>query len=354
MAQNDLTKYKDSYLSEAKEHVASMNNSLLKLEKKPQKAEHVSAIFREVHTLKSMAATMNYNKTAMLCHAIEDVLDAVKKKKIKPESCFDTLFKCFDTLELSLKEISNNREELDTVTLVEKLRALSTIDEGRRAKDEGRGTREEATEGSGLPSSVVEKIQSIEVKVEKLDLLMNLTEELLINRMRFDRIKEDIPHPELKAAVDTLGRLVTDIQYNVMQARMVPVSFLFNRFPRLIRDLAKSQKKDVNLEVRGTDIELDRGVIDEPGDSLVHLIKNAVDHGLETPDVRTRIGKPPQGTIRLTARRTKGYVVIEVSDDGAGLDIGDIKNTAIKRGVISASATEEEIINSIFFRCKHY
>lgn len=346
MTLNDLSKYKDSYLSEAREHVVSMNSALLKLEKEPQKIELVSVLFRDVHTLKSMAATMNYNNTARLCHAIEDVLDAVKKKRIKTQSCVDTLFRCFDILELSLREISNNREDPDTAALVEKLNSLNAIDE---SKITGKETFDDLENEAGdVKLPVMEKIKTIEVKVEKLDLLMNLTEELLINKMRLDRIKETIRHPELKAAVDIMERQVTEIQYNVMQARMVPVSYIFNRFPRLIRDLAKSQNKDINLELQGTDIELDRGVIDEISESLVHLIKNAIDHGLEIPDTRRKAGKPPHGTIRLVARRNKGLVVIEISDDGAGLNLGDIKNIAMKRGIISEDTTEEEIANSIF------
>jgi len=335
----DLSKYKDTFLSEAKEHVDAMNKALLKLEKHPSKLELVSDIFRETHSLKSMSAAMDYNKTSQLCHAIEDILDMVRKKKVKPDKPIDILFESFDTLEASLKEISENKEELDTDKLVQKLQVLSAGEEGLKAKDQM--LKDE--------SSAVEKVASIEVKVEKLDLLMNLAEELLINKMRLDRIKEELQNPELSAAVDTLGRLVTDIQYNIMQSRLVPIGFVFNRFPRVVRDLAKSQKKDIDLEIEGADIELDRGVIDEIGESLVHLIRNAVDHGIENADAREKTGKPAQGTIRLTAKRTKGLAVIEVSDDGAGLDIADIKSTAIKRGIISPGATEEEIMNSIFF-----
>jgi len=340
MAQDDMTKYKDTFLSEAKEHVASMNTFLLKLEKSPQSIDLVSRIFREIHTLKSMSAAMKYDNLVRACHAIEDILDALKKRKIKTESCIDTLFECFDTMDESLKNISKNREEIDTDNLIQKLQILISGEKELKVADKKEVVKDENAEA--------QKITSIEVKVEKLDLLMNLTEELLINKMRLDRIKEDLRNPELTAAVDILGRLVTDIQYNVMQSRMVPVSFVFNRFPRLVRDLAKSQKKDVNLEMEGTDIELDRGVIDEIGESLIHLIRNAIDHGLETPDVRKKLGKSSQGTIRLTAKRTKGLAVIEVSDDGSGLDIVEIKNKAVRKGIISTDATDNEIMNSIF------
>jgi len=333
----DLSKYKDVFLNEAKEHVSSMEKSLLKLEKKPAKAEFLSTIFREAHTLKSMAATMEYEEMAKLCHAIEDVLDAIKKKKIKPDKCIDILFECVDRLQSSLKEISTDADELDTSALVQKLQTLIT-------------QKEAAEDYVDKPDiSLVTKVESIEVKVERLDLLMNLAEELLINRMTLDSIKEDLQNPELTAAMDTLGRLVSDLQYNVMQSRLVPIGFVFDRFPRMVRDLAKSQKKQVNLELVGSDIELDRAVIDEIGESLVHLLRNAVDHGIDTPELRKKAGKPAQGTITVTAKRTKGFAIIEVADDGQGLNLEEIKKAAAKGQILSPQATTEELVHSIFF-----
>jgi len=284
MAQEDLSKYKDTFLSEAKEHVASMNKALLKLEKDPSKIALVNDIFRAAHTLKSMSAAMGYNKTSAFCHAIEDVLDMLKKKKMRLADCVDILFESFDTLGLTLKELKKDKQEIDTTTLKAKLEKILSADYADKRTAEIAEKPEEAAE---------EKIEAIEVKVEKLDLLMNLAEELLINKMRLDGIKEKLQNPELTAAADALGRIVADIQYNIMQSRMVPIGFVFNRFPRMVRDLAKLQKKDINLEMEGADIELDRGVIDEIGESLVHLIRNAVDHGIETPEVRKKMSKPP-------------------------------------------------------------
>jgi len=334
----DLGKYKDLFLREAKEHVGAMNDALLDLEKNPTELELISRIFREAHTLKSMAATMYYDKIVELCHAMEDVLDAIRKKRIEPGSCVDSLFECFDALDSTLKELENNREELDASNLVDKLRRLALAD----YIDISAMSAEEPT------ASTITKIRSIGVKVERLDLLMNLVEELLINKMRLDRLKEDLQNPELAAAVDTLARLIADVQYNVMQARMVPVGFVFNRFPRMVRDLAKSQEKEVNLQMEGSDIELDRTVIDEIGESLVHLLKNAIDHGIEGPQERKAAGKPAQGLIRLTATRTKNSAVIEVADDGAGVDFEVIRNKAIRGGILSPQASREEVIDSIF------
>jgi len=333
----DLSKYKDTFLSEAKEYISLMEKSLLKLEKKPGKAEFLSAIFRAAHSLKSMAATMDYLQMSKLCHAIEDVLDAIKNKKIQQDKCVDVLFECFDNLQSSLKEIAADAEELDTDQLVQKLQML---------------IKQKEVVTNSIDKSVpaeAAKVGSIEVKVERLDVLMNLAEELLINRMRFDIVKDQLQNPELTAAVDTLGRLVSDLQYNVMQSRLVPIGFVFSRFPRMVRDLAKQQKKEVSLETQGSDIELDRAVIDEIAESMVHLLRNAVDHGMETPEARKKAGKPAGGTIKITAERTKSFAIIKVSDDGQGLDIEDIKNTAIKNKILSPEATTEELIQSIFF-----
>ncbi len=335
----DINKYKDSYLSEARQHVEAMNSALLRLEKSPSRRNFVTDIFRAAHTLKSMASTMNYAQTAKLVHAMENVLEMLKNRKMRLGDCIDTLFASFDTLAQTLKSLKEGKEEIDTTKLVESLGKLTTTK--TRQISEG---RQEAP----FAQAPVEKIESIEVRVERLDLLMNLVEELLINQMRLDRIKEEARNPELSAAVDSLGRLVSEIQYNVMQSRLVPIGFVFNRFPRMLRDLAKQQKKEVNLQIEGGDIELDRSVVDEIGESLVHLIRNAVDHGIESPQERQKAGKNPAATIKLNATQTKSFALIRVSDDGAGLDVEDIRNTAVKQGIISARATKEEVINSIF------
>jgi len=366
-------KYKDIFLSEAKEIIQMMNKTLLNLEKNPAKVELVNDIFRGVHTLKGMADTMDYQETVQLCHSVEDVLDSIKRKGIKLDKNVDILFECFDTLEATLKRLKDDKGETDTTLLVEKLQQrlraakaakVITADTSeaklrkRREKkssssaivEKSEGDKDEiAADSTGLSAaSAVTKITSLEVKVERLDSLMNLAEELLITKMSLDKVKEDLQNPELTAVTDTLGRLIAEMQYSVMQARMVPVGFVFNRFPRMVRDLAKHQGKEVNLEMEGTDIELDRLMIDEIGECLVHLLRNAIDHGLEKPQERRKAGKPPQGTLNLIASRTKNSVIIEISDDGAGLDSEEIKNAAVKRRILQPKASREEVVNSIF------
>ncbi len=347
----EIQKHKESFLSEARSHVKAMNTALVKLEKSPSDPKLLHEIFWAMHTSKSIAAAMGYVQTERLCHAMEDLLDAIKKKRLPLKGAADLLFVCFDHLEANLKALSEGREELVSSVLVERLRAhLETSSSRKRGSNSrpdsrfrgnDRGVEEE-------PPPAIEKIQRIEVNVERLDRMMNVAEELLVARMRLDRIRETLDNPELTAAVEMLGRLVSEMQYYVMQVRLVPVGFLFDRFPRMIRDLAKEQGKEVELLLEGSQIELDRSMIDEIGESLVHLLRNAVDHGLETPDARRKVGKSPSGVLRIAARRTKESVVIEVADDGQGLDLEAIKATALKAGLLAAGAAPEEVMQAIF------
>lgn len=336
----DYSKLKEAYLSEAKALVNTMNQALIGLEKHPSNAKYFQEIFRAIHTLKTLSASMNYHQTMTLCHALEDLLEEIKKSKIKLLDSADLLFSCFDYLHANFESLVKTDQELDSSLHIEQLK---------------NGEMEKNSSGENdnlLKSKVVlineEKLKAIEVKVERLDILMNLAEELLVHKMRFDAIREQSEQPELNAAVESLGRVITDLQYHVMQIRLVSINFIFNRFLRMTRDLAKQQHKLINLEIEGGDIELDRMLIDELGESLGHLIRNAIDHGLETPEERKKRNKPAEGTIRLKAIRSKQTAHIEVSDDGRGLDLSNIKNLAQKRQLLQHSANTEDVIDVIF------
>ena len=166
--------------------------------------------------------------------------------------------------------------------------------------------------------------------------------------MRLDRIGEQQQNQELSVAVDSLSRLITDMQYHITQARMVPIETIFGRFPRMVRDLAKQQKKDISLVMEGSELELDRQILDQIGEPLVHLLRNAIDHGLEVPELRKKQGKPAAGTLRLSASRVKGMAVIELEDDGRGLDLAAIKKLAVQRGLIASNASPEEVQSALF------
>ncbi len=183
--------------------------------------------------------------------------------------------------------------------------------------------------------ATIKSVQSIKVPVERLDTLVNLTGELITIKNRLRQLQAMRDLEAMGDPIDTLDRLTSDIQNGVMQARMIPVEHIFNRFPRMVRDLARDEGKKVNFVVEGGEIELDRTILDRMGEPLVHLLRNAVDHGIEPPEDRREMEKPGTGTIKLTARRERDYAVIEISDDGAGIDVQQVREVAVEKGIIS-------------------
>ena len=191
---------------------------------------------------------------------------------------------------------------------------------------------------SGKPSTPASK--TIRVNIERLDVLMNLFEELVIDRGRLEQISKDLNNPELNETVERMTRISGDLQNIILNMRMVPVETVFNRFPRMVRQLARDLNKKIELEIIGAETELDRTVIDEIGDPLVHLIRNALDHGIETPEVRLKNGKPEQGTVKLKAYHSGNHVFIELEDDGAGINKERVLEKAIQKGIVSEEAAQ--------------
>lgn len=199
-------------------------------------------------------------------------------------------------------------------------------------------------------SSAINK--TIRVNIDRLDSLMNLFEELVIDRGRLEQIARDLKSNELTETVEHMSRISGDLQNIILNMRMVPVEQVFNRFPRMVRGLAKDLDKKVNLEIIGAETELDRTVIDEIGDPLVHLLRNSIDHGIETKEKRRELGKPEEGNITLKAYHSGNHVFIEVSDDGAGIDRDKILNKAIERGIVSEenkSALSDKQVYELLF-----
>lgn len=187
-----------------------------------------------------------------------------------------------------------------------------------------------------IKTSSLSNTHSVRVDIGYLDKLMNLVGELVINRIRLIRIGSMYEIPELTEAITHMDRLIADIQNEVMQARLVAVNLLFNRFPRMVRDLARKENKKINFIVEGPEIEIDRTIMDKISDPLIHLLRNAVDHGIESAAERKSAGKPETGSIKLTASREKDHVVIEISDDGRGIDADRILDIAIKKGFVTS------------------
>ena len=187
----------------------------------------------------------------------------------------------------------------------------------------------------------------LRVDAEKLDSLLNLVGELVINKTRLQQIGLTNQLQELSEAIEQMDRVTTDLQSVVMKLRMVPVSQVFNRFPRMVRDLSHSLGKEINLIIQGEETELDRTVIDEIGDPLVHLLRNSIDHGIEKPEDRTASGKNPVGEVRLIARHEGNNVLLMVTDDGKGLKAEAIKQKALEKGLVTKAELDVMELNDI-------
>lgn len=313
---------------------------------------------REDCVLKSARAYMVFN---VLEQAGEVVKSQPSVQDIEQEK-FDRSFTVFlisqwtaDDLKQQIASILEI-EAVDVTELdAEALTALSRP--SRPSEPERKSDKPQAADAAGSAdkrptASGAGVAKTIRVDIERLDVLMNLFSELLIDRVRLEQLASEIKSAELTETVEHMSRISADLQNIVLKLRMVPVETVFNRFPRMVRDLAKSLNKKVDLVITGAETELDRTVIDEIGDPLVHLLRNSVDHGIEPAEKRLEAGKPETGTVHLRAFHSGNNVFIEIEDDGGGIRRDKVLETAVKRGVITEeqgkAMTDEEVYMLIF------
>ncbi len=243
----------------------------------------------------------------------------------------------FQILVISLKEPQELKSALLAISEIEGVAIEEVSQEGaaEAVTSALQGPLEKELEERPAAPALPIKTQSVRVNIARLDKLMSLVGELVINRTRLQEISERLQAKDLKETLVSFARLVSDLQDEVMKTRMVPVEQIFNRFPRMVRDLARNKGKEVDFTVEGREIELDRTILDEISDPLMHLLRNAVDHGAEEPTRRQVLGKPPRCQISLRARRDRDLVSIEVSDDGPGIDVARVLKLAGESGLLS-------------------
>ncbi len=337
----DVSQYKSIFISESREHLQTLNSSLLELEQDPKDAEALNEMFRATHSLKGMAATMGFDDITKLSHAMENLMDKLKKEGKINQTTIDLLFECVDMLSTLIEDVASDRTtEHDLTPIYKKLKNVPSA----KMDDVPKSAPLRGAKGRGSTGGA----PTIRIDVEKVGILQDLVGELLIARMRAAQIASKCDIKELNESIAAIDRLTSDLQYTVLAMRMSPVDYLFGKFPRLVRDMSKKEGKDIELVIEGKEIELDRLVMDEINDVLVHLLRNAVDHGIETPEQRAQIGKKPKGTIKLAARREGDYVVIEVSDDGRGIDTEAVKKVAVEKGVITRENASKMSTEEVF------
>ncbi|SFQ17563.1 two-component system, chemotaxis family, sensor kinase CheA [Psychrobacillus psychrotolerans] len=293
----------------------------------------------------------------MVFELLEKMGDVIKSspsvEKLEGED-FDEIFyvalvtnEPSEDVQKKLMKVSEVTEVLVNSVTLEQHKKRNNI-EGAKVEETPFSEKTEVIEGSQevvavkttekSPTSKSNQVQSsktIRVNIERLDVLMNLFEELVIDRGRLQSISEELHNSELDETVERMSRITGDLQNIILNMRMVPVETVFNRFPKMVRQLARDLNKKINLEVIGAETELDRTVIDEIGDPLVHLIRNSLDHGVESPEIRLAKGKPEEGTVVLRAYHSGNHVFIEIEDDGAGINREKVLKKAIAKGIIS-------------------
>ncbi len=497
----DVSQYLEIFIDETNEHLQSLNEQLLIIEKEPENTDTINEIFRAAHSLKGMAGTMGYKRMQKLTHQMENVFSEIRNGKMKvTPNLVDVLFQCLDALESYLEIIQESGDEgdNDNEAILNQLDAIlnggapqadkkeevaqaapeKKADDGKKEKykdfvfadfekhaieeafekkmnvytitvyvdescllkaaraflvfknlesvgeiiksnppaqdiedekfdfdfsicvisseslekvlgviknvseikdaigekleklpeekkndtaveekkEEKKETKAPAKGGSNKPAAGKPIVnRSVRVDIEKLDVLMNLVSELIIAKNGL--VSQSVSDASVKSQafneqIEYLERVTTNLHESVMKVRMMPIETVTQKFPRMIRDLCKKLNKNMELVMTGEDTELDRTVIDEIGDPLMHLLRNSADHGLESPEKRAERGKPEVGTIRLDAYQDGNNVVIEVGDDGNGIDVEAVRNKAVEKGTVTPEQAElmsdKEVIDLLF------
>ncbi len=387
----DKTRFLDQFRTETREHMQHLSDGLLKLEKEPEKKEVLETMMREAHTIKGSAAMMGYEKLANIAHGMEDGMEkALNGELLMDRAHFDLLFRCLDSMEpllesnrpgedrrIEMPVVEDICREIDEIfagkgpELTKKKRDIGTSRVIKKKSPNAKKKTETRTAGrkeKGKPRSLPRAEKSIRVDIDRLDRLMNLSGEFGIARLRLKELLrtmlrkaesgEAVPDDvvsllgDLSSVDEKIGSLTSNLQIETMGVRTVPVSYLFNTFPRAMRDLATKKGKEVEFEVRGKETQLDKGIIDELRDPLLHLLRNAVDHGMDTPRERLDKKKPERGRIVLSACQMGSQVVIEVSDDGRGIDREAVGRKAASVGLVPAeeidTLSDDRIFQLIF------
>jgi len=346
------------FLNETTELLDNVDNDLVELETDTENSDLLNRIFRAFHTIKGTSSFLGYDQLVELGHAAEDVLSLLRDKErtVTPE-VMDILLESVDRLNILVEQIKNDSiKEIDLSGVLEDLQKIKDghIGSGEDVTSvkEDRQTGNSETNAAAKEKKNTDKFKTresstIRVDVERLDSLMNLVGELVLERNRLlqvnreFRVQHDLQDYTEKVA-DTTERInfiTAELQLSVLKMRMLPIDRLFKKYPRLIRDIARDKQKKVELVISGGETELDKTVIDQIGDPIVHLLRNSIDHGIEPPEKRQRAGKPRTGKIELSASQEGNHIIIKVRDDGGGMDIEKIKQKALDKKI----ATEAQL-----------
>ncbi|MEM1096026.1 MAG: chemotaxis protein CheA [Bacteroidota bacterium] len=389
----DMLEIIDAFVVETHEIFDDLDNDLLLLEHGSDNPDLVNGVFRAVHTVKGTSSFLGLRQLTDLAHHFEDVLNRIRRGQLSfNPAMMDVMLLAFDQMKSLVKQVEER--QLVRLHLEPTITALNAMAEGTydasqkpspasvaitaapqaeapapeaqpepepaapTAKAAGPAPATKAKEGG--KKTAPKRSETIRVEVNRLDSLMDLVGELVLGRNRLLQVVEDVQggtntEEILQALRDTTTQIdfiSSELQGAVMKTRMVQIGRVFSRFPRMVRDLARGFDKQINLVLEGEDTEVDKSLIEEIGDPLVHLIRNACDHGVESPEARVAAGKPAKGTVVLSAAHEGNHIVIRLRDDGAGIDADKMRRKAVEKGLMSQRDADElsdaEAFNIIF------
>jgi two-component system chemotaxis sensor kinase CheA len=398
---NEMAEILESFIVETREILEKLAQDLLELEKGSANQELLNSIFRAVHTVKGTSSFLGLEQMTELAHSFEDVLNKLRRGELSmnPDR-MDVMLEAYDIVKellarienrdsrrvdltgilVRLKDVAASAQSAPTDTpkpkavappvqataaaaTAEQVEAPAVDQPVAEAKEPAQAEHKDDEKHPQQPGSGPQKQgvdTTIRVDVTRLDSLMNLVGELVLGRNRLTQIATQVnqQHEELpisRGLSDTSAQIdfiTTELQMAVMKTRMVPIAKVFNKIPRLVRDLCRETGKEIELIMEGEDTELDKSIIEELNDPLIHIIRNASDHGVEMPADRVAAGKPAKGTVRLTAEHEGNHIVISIADDGKGMDPEKLKAKAIEKGLITDVQAREmstrEAFNLIF------
>jgi len=374
----DKRKFIAQFKAETQEHVQKINDKLLQLEKRPDDQSLLETLMREAHTIKGSSAMIGYKRIADIAHVMEDGLEKALEGKIRLQKAhFDVLFKCADAIPLLIEDkVTWKDTGVGSPFVADLCKEIEEVFQDKPPEEAGayksqepevKKVKEEPLASIPEPKPVIPapfSEESIRVDIRKLDKLIDLSGELLISKIHLDalsknlmskaeahaQIKEDcgVLIQELDKVDNSIDFITKGLKDEVLRLRMISVSYLFGTFPRAMRDLANERGKDVQIVIKGEETELDKGIIDELKEPIMHILRNAIDHGIEPPDERVAKGKPRTGSITLTASQQSSQVIIEISDDGRGIDAEKIKREAVKRGFIAEAKVKDLVDEQVY------
>jgi two-component system chemotaxis sensor kinase CheA len=369
------------FLVEADEIVARLGEELVQLEQSPGDTELLNAIFRGFHTIKGGASFLDFTTLVELCHGVEELFDRLRRGQQTVDArLFDLAQGAADELARMLADLRKGhspapakstllngiRDALAGTPIVAAAKAPANPDvisddefealldqlQGAPAAPVAPPTPAPVEKGKALAHAPAPAETSVRVDTRRLDTIMNLVGELVLARNRLKNLRRRFRDEELDRAVGTLDGVTARLQTNIMRVRMQPISRVMSRFPKVARDVARTLGKEVVVHLVGEETELDKNLVEALSDPLVHLVRNAIDHGIETPDVREAAGKPRAGSLTLSAQQEGDHIQIVVEDDGAGMNPDVLRAKAREKGLIDADAaarmTNEEAYQLIF------